>query len=53
VGMEIVELIIRVEEEFDIEIEDEEAELLTTPGELLDCIVQKECTTFEYNYTNT
>lgn len=40
-GLEIVEVIMRVEEEFDIEILDEEAETLNTVGRLYECVLQK------------
>ncbi|BCM89774.1 acyl carrier protein [Abditibacteriota bacterium] len=40
-GLDIVELIMRVEEEFSLEITDAEAELLTTPGALCDLITHK------------
>lgn len=40
-GLEIVELIMRVEEEFEIAIEDEEASYISTVGELHLCILTK------------
>lgn len=40
-GLDIVELIMRMEEEFAIEIPDSEAELLTTPGMLCELIEHK------------
>lgn len=40
-GLEIVEVIMRVEEEFDIEIPDEEAETLNTVGLLYQCVLSK------------
>jgi acyl carrier protein len=40
-SLDIVELIMGIEEEFDIEIPDEDAEKLTTVGEALDYIKKK------------
>ena len=40
-SLDIVELIMGIEEEFDIEIPDEDAEKLTTVGEALDYVKQK------------
>ncbi len=37
-GMDIVELVIRTEEEFGIDIPDEMAEKLVTVGDLADCV---------------
>jgi acyl carrier protein len=40
-GLDIVELIMRVEEEFNIEIPDEDAEKLTTAGSIADYVAEK------------
>ncbi len=40
-SLDIVELIMGIEEEFDIEIPDEEAEKLTTVGEAVDYVLKK------------
>lgn len=40
-GLEIVELLMRIEEEFEISIEDEEASYLTNVGDLHQCILTK------------
>lgn len=40
-GLEIVEVIMRLEEEFDIEIPDEDAERLTTVGQIADYVAEK------------
>jgi len=40
-GLESVELIMRVEEDFDIEIRDEEATELATVGQIYDCVLRK------------
>ena len=40
-SLDIVELIMGIEEEFDIEIPDEDAEKLTTVGDALDYVKQK------------
>jgi acyl carrier protein len=41
-GLDIVELIMRVEEEFDLEIPDEDVEQLITTGMMADYLVQKQ-----------
>ena len=40
-GLAIVEMLMRVEEEFDITIEDEEANRLETVGQLHRCVLSK------------
>ena len=40
-GLELVEMVIRIEEEFDIRISDEDAGKLTTPGRLIDYLMER------------
>ena len=40
-GLELVEMVIRIEEEFDIRISDEDAVRLTTPGQLIDYLMAR------------
>lgn len=40
-GLDTVELVFAVENEFDIEIDNEEAAHILTVGELLDCVTRK------------
>lgn len=40
-GLEVVELIMRIEEEFDIEIPDKDAERLTTVGHIADYVSER------------
>ena len=40
-GLELVEMVIRIEEEFDIRISDEDAVRLTTPGRLIDYLMER------------
>ncbi len=37
-GLDLVEIVMRTEEEFDIEISDPEAEAIKTPGELINFV---------------
>jgi acyl carrier protein len=40
-GLEGVEIVMAVEERFDIVIADAEAELLVTPRDIIDCVMRK------------
>ena len=40
-GLDSVELILRIEEEFDVEIADDEASAIVTVGDLYKCLVKK------------
>ena len=40
-GLDSVELLLRIEEEFDVEISDEEASTIVTVGDLHACLVRK------------
>jgi hypothetical protein len=44
-GMDAVEIVMAVEDAFDIQIEDSEAEKLLTPGQLIDLVMSKVATT--------
>jgi hypothetical protein len=41
-GLELVEMVIRAEEEFDISIPDNDAVSLTTPGQFIDYLMSRE-----------
>jgi len=40
-GLEVVEMVIRVEEEFEISIPDQEASQIETPGQLIDYLLAR------------
>ena len=40
-GLDLVEMVIRVEEEFDIQFPDEDASKITTPKELIDYLMSR------------
>jgi acyl carrier protein len=40
-GLDLVELVYRVEEEFDIQMSDEDAALITTTGQLIDYLMAR------------
>ena len=40
-GLEVVEVVIQVEEEFDISISDEDATKITTPRQLIDYLMDR------------
>src|SRR5947208_17042067 len=44
-GLDAVEIVMAVEKDFDIQIEDSEAEQILTPGQLIDLVMSKVATT--------